>query len=62
MGKWLVSTMIGGEDGFRIRTYDGPSTEFMRADAGRSAGQGQCDDADDYLHCGYVSVERLTDL
>jgi hypothetical protein len=54
--------MIGGEEGFRLRTYDGPSSEFMRVDAGRSAGQGQGDDADDYLHCGYVSVEQLTDL
>ena len=62
VSKYLVLTMIGGEDCFRLRTYDGPSTEFMRVDAGRSAGQGQGDDADDHLHCGYIPVEQRTDL
>ena len=44
---------MGRENGFRLSTYDGPSTEFMRADgAGRIAGQGQGDDADYDLHGG----------
>ena len=44
---------MGRGNEFRLSTYDGPSTEFMRADgAGRIAGQGQGDDADYDLHGG----------
>ncbi len=48
---------MGQEYGGRLRTYGGPSTEFMRADAGISIGQSQGDDADDNLHRGYVSAD-----
>ncbi len=48
---------MGRENGFRLSTYDGPSTEFMRADgAGRIAGQCQGDDADYDLHGGLFQL------
>ena len=40
------------DERFRLRTYDGPSTEFKCVDAGRHAGQGQGDDVDDDFHGG----------
>ena len=49
MSNLLVSTTIGGENEFRLSTYNSPSTEFMCTDPGRSANQGQGDDTDYYL-------------
>ena len=44
---------------FRLRTYNGPSTELTRMDAGRNASQGQGDDVDDEFHYGFYDFSFL---